>query len=119
MQSRPARVCMLPAGELRSNVIGAAQCQLFSQPVMGHAFSLLCVTLNAVCLLLLTLLVNMPAEVLACCALQAVVEAALGSCMLLSSAGHLWSVNNVAATFQAAPSDVHKPQVRLKLAALS
>lgn len=38
-------------------------------------------------------------------------EAALGGCLLLSASGHLWSINNVAATFQPAHGDVHKPQV--------
>lgn len=43
---------------------------------------------------------------------QVAVEALLAECMLLCTAGNLWCIQNSAGTFEVAPPDAHKPQVR-------
>jgi hypothetical protein len=43
---------------------------------------------------------------------QAAVEALLAECMLLCTNGNLWCIQNSCGTFEVAPPDAHKPQVR-------
>jgi hypothetical protein len=43
---------------------------------------------------------------------QVAVEALLAECMLLCTNGNLWCIQNSAGTFEVAPPDAHKPQVR-------
>jgi hypothetical protein len=45
---------------------------------------------------------------------QVAVEALLAECMLLCTNGNLWCIQNSAGTFEVAPPDAHKPQVRDK-----
>jgi hypothetical protein len=43
---------------------------------------------------------------------QVAVEALLAECMLLCTNGNLWCIQNSAGTFEVAPPDAHRPQVR-------
>ena len=45
-------------------------------------------------------------------AMQVAVDALLAECMLLSTCGNLWCVQNSCGTFEVAPPDSHRPQVR-------
>jgi vacuolar protein sorting-associated protein 13A/C len=44
---------------------------------------------------------------------NAAVEALAGACMLYTSAGNLWTIQNSAATFEVSPGDTHTPGVTL------